>query len=1130
MKKFYSFIVFFLLLAGLTNNALAQPQYYNSATVGSSNSFPFNQVAGKQVQLLYLPGEFSQPTPAPAGTNITSISLLCSAALGPYTYTDFVVKLGQSTITAFAAGDFYTGTLTTVFSRTSVVLSGVAGGWLTITLDTPYGYDPTKSLIVDIQQCGAPGATGFSSSFFTTAENRRNWSVGGCPFAYYGANAVAYNFGITTTPACQLPAAAGTIIGPINVCKPTNGVVYSVGAISGATSYVWSVPTGATIVAGSGTNTITVNFGPTAVSGNISVYGTNICGNGTASTLPVTLNSPPVPVITGPASVCGYSAGNVYSTTAGMTSYTWTVSAGGMITAGGTANSNTATVTWTTPGAQTISVNYANAAGCSAATPTIFPVTVAPGPTMNVVPNQVVCNGSPTTATAFSGAAGLIFNWTNNNPSIGLGASGTGNIASFNAVNSGGTPVTATVSVTPALPGASVQTVTGTLDVGDATIAGGRLYRDGVPSTCATPKAYPGTSGAGPYYYDTYNFTNTTGTSQCVSVTYSSPGSGNAFVTAYNGSFNSANLGTNYIADGGSSSVGPAGATVTFSFNLANGATVVLVVNEAVTSEVCTGYSLSVTGLPTIGCIGLPTTFTYTVNPTPTVNPVANQNVCKNTNTAPITFGSNVAGTTFTWTNSNTAIGLAASGTGNIPSFLATNTGANPISGTIVVTPSSYTNAGVTCNGVPQTFLIIVNNIPVPTVTGSASLCAGATGVTYSTEAGNSNYSWTISYDGIITSGLNTNTITVNWPTAGSRYVAVNYANAGGCIAVAPTYRNVTVLPVPVPMIFGENAVCQGATGVTYSTQAGNSAYVWTVSSGGTITSGAGTASIKVTWNTGGAQTVSVNYTNAGGCSAVQPTVYNVAVGPLPAAGGTITGPATVCTGAQGVAYTVPAIANATTYNWIVPTGVTIASGATTNSITVNFSASAATGIIKVNGVNTCGNGTPSSNFNVTVNPVPATPVITKTGSVLSSSATTGNQWYRNGVLIAGATAQQFTPVYLGTYTVIVTVGGCSSDVSNSIVITAIVATQDFELSHSFDVYPNPSKGQFNIKVVSGKPVELSIEVYNNLGALLWKQEKVQIDGTYITPVDLGKIPAGVYMVALRNANTNLVRKMVIMK
>ena len=53
--------------------------------------------------------------------------------------------------------------------------------------------------------------------------------------------------------------------------------------------------------------------------------------------------------------------------------------------------------------------------------------------------------------------------------------------------------------------------------------------------------------------------------------------------------------------------------------------------------------------------------------------------------------------------------------------------------------------------------------------------------------------------------------------------------------------------------------------------------YLWTVSAGGTLNTGAGTNSISVTWNTSGPQTVSVNYTN-GTCTAASATVYNVNV------------------------------------------------------------------------------------------------------------------------------------------------------------------------------------------------------------------------------------------------------------
>ncbi|MDF2433866.1 MAG: hypothetical protein JWP44_3497 [Mucilaginibacter sp.] len=54
-------------------------------------------------------------------------------------------------------------------------------------------------------------------------------------------------------------------------------------------------------------------------------------------------------------------------------------------------------------------------------------------------------------------------------------------------------------------------------------------------------------------------------------------------------------------------------------------------------------------------------------------------------NTKPINFpaGSCV----YTWANNNTSIGLAASGTGNIPSFTAINTGSSPVTATITGTP-----------------------------------------------------------------------------------------------------------------------------------------------------------------------------------------------------------------------------------------------------------------------------------------------------------------------------------------------------------------------------------------------------------------------------------------------------------
>ena len=69
---------------------------------------------------------------------------------------------------------------------------------------------------------------------------------------------------------------------------------------------------------------------------------------------------------------------------------------------------------------------------------------------VNQPPNQVVCDNSGTSPVNFTSTfSAVTFNWVNNNPTIGLPASGTGNIPSFTAVNPGLGPVTATITVTP---------------------------------------------------------------------------------------------------------------------------------------------------------------------------------------------------------------------------------------------------------------------------------------------------------------------------------------------------------------------------------------------------------------------------------------------------------------------------------------------------------------------------------------------------------------------------------------------------------------------------------------------------------------------------------------------------------
>jgi hypothetical protein len=184
-----------------SRGTLSLPEYYNYNTNGTNNRFPWNVESGKEVQLLYLPGDFNQPSPAPAG-NITSISFRIGDTypLGPATYNDLTIKMGQSAITSFTPGSFYAGPLTTVYYRASVSHTGIAGDWMTIFLDTPFAYDPAQSLIIDIGQCGNNGEEDYFSMCSTRlTDTRRIWSVEGCPFVYQYSDSYVYHIGINFT-------------------------------------------------------------------------------------------------------------------------------------------------------------------------------------------------------------------------------------------------------------------------------------------------------------------------------------------------------------------------------------------------------------------------------------------------------------------------------------------------------------------------------------------------------------------------------------------------------------------------------------------------------------------------------------------------------------------------------------------------------------------------------------------------------------------------------------------------------------------------------------------------------------------------------------------------------------------
>ena len=104
--------------------------------------------------------------------------------------------------------------------------------------------------------------------------------------------------------------------------------------------------------------------------------------------------------------------------------------------------------TSTVPVTATITVTP-SAAGC-AGPPETFTITVNPTPDVVQPPDQSLCSGNITSAVTFTGAVnGTVYNWTNTAVSIGLPATGSGNIAPFTAYSNGSSPSIATITVRP---------------------------------------------------------------------------------------------------------------------------------------------------------------------------------------------------------------------------------------------------------------------------------------------------------------------------------------------------------------------------------------------------------------------------------------------------------------------------------------------------------------------------------------------------------------------------------------------------------------------------------------------------------------------------------------------------------
>ena len=398
---------------------------------------------------------------------------------------------------------------------------------------------------------------------------------------------------------------------------------------------------------------------------------------------------------------------------------------------------------------------------------------------------------------------------------------------------------------------------------------------------------------------------------------------------------------------------------------------------------------------------------------------------------------------------------------------------------------------------------------------GSTTFCSGGS-VSLVASGGtnvNNTYLWS--------TGATTSSITVS--TSGTYTVTVTHANL--CSSTAS--QIVTVNPLPVPTISGSNGMCANSGYYSYTTEPGMATYNWTITAGGTITAGAGTNVIQTLWPTAGPQSLSVSYSNSNGCIPATPTLFPVTVNPVPGNAGSITGTNVICAGEQGISYSAAPIVNTVYYVWTLPTGSVIASGSGSTSIIVNYSANAVSGNISVYGNNICGNGT-NSNLGLTVNPVPPKPVITANGRMLNSSSADGNQWYHDGIAVAGATSQSYNvpSTQPGLYWTQVTLQNCSSDTSNHKYIQSVGIDENIE--GTFSIYPVPNNGSFTASISWPTKTSFNIAIYNELGDRIYLKTDIAINGTTAQLIDLRPAPAGVYTVVFTSSGNKIIRKIII--
>jgi len=370
---------------------------------------------------------------------------------------------------------------------TNVTCSGVTDGGVNLTVTTgvaPFTYLWSNGL---------------------TTEDLSNVGAGTYSVTITASNGCQGTVSATVGNNNQTQVAPTAINGPYGVCRNSSGNVFSTPAVAGATSYQWTLPTGAT--GSSTTNSITLSFNSTYNTGNLSVRAVGPCGASAVFSRSVYANTavPAAPTsISGPSSnVCAGSTQTYGCTSvAAATSYQWTAPTNATIVSG--QGTQTVTVSYASNfGASgTLSVKSQNCFGLSTArTLTVYNIPGTPGTISGAVNN--VCSGSVLTYTIAAVPGATSYTWTaptnttimsgqgTNSISLSIGSAFASGTLSVRAVSSCGQSAARTLGLSknPVTPSAMVGQTSNLCGGGQFTysvpaVSGATSYQWTVPTGC----------------------------------------------------------------------------------------------------------------------------------------------------------------------------------------------------------------------------------------------------------------------------------------------------------------------------------------------------------------------------------------------------------------------------------------------------------------------------------------------------------------------------------------------------------------------------------------------------------------------------------------------------------------------